>query len=73
MYGTALGRRFVGTPRLLWSAQQAGREFQLGYRLGLPERGEYEFGVELSGARREAVLLGSEVDHRLVPQATLGR
>ncbi|MDE3262951.1 MAG: hypothetical protein OYL41_13325 [Acidobacteriota bacterium] len=76
--GAALGRRSVGMPRLLWTAQEAGREVQLGYRLALLERGEYDFGVRLSGGRREAAMLGSGVprsgaDHRLLLQATLGQ
>ena len=63
----------MGTPRLVWAAQEAGREVLLGYRLGLLERGEYDFGVELSGGRREAAMFGSGADHRLLLQATLGQ
>ena len=44
----------------------------LGYGLGLLERGEYDFGVEPSGGRREAGMFGSGTDHRLLLQVTAG-
>ena len=52
-YGLSVGRRFVGTPRVGVSTSESGRDYRLGYTLGMlnRERLHVELGVEAQ--RRE--------------------
>ena len=50
-YGLAVGARFVGTPRVGLATSQYGREYQVGYVLGVLAQGRVHFGA---GRRRAA-------------------
>ena len=53
-YGLPIGTRFVGTPRVGVGTSETGREYRLGYRLGVlgGEGLDLELGVEAQ--RRES-------------------
>ena len=54
-YGLPAGR-FVGTPSVGVGTSQHGRDYRLGYRLGLLEQGGLDFGLDVSGTRRESIM-----------------
>ena len=70
-YGLPLGSRFVGTPRIGVGTSEMGRDYRLGYRLGLLGGAgtTVEFGVDAQ--RRERPLVGG-TDHGARAQATVG-
>ena len=68
-YGLPAGR-FVGTPSVGVGTSQYGRDYRLGYRLGLLERGGLDFGLDVSGTRRESIMI-PEPDHQVVTSATV--
>ena len=69
-YGLPLAGRFVGTPSVGVGTSRYGRDYRFGYRLGLLERGGLDFGLEVSGTRRETTMT-PEPDHQLVTAATV--
>ena len=68
-YGLPVGR-FVGTPSVGVGTSQYGRDYRLGYRLGLLERGGLDFGLDVSGTRRESTMTPVP-DHQVVTSATV--
>ena len=66
-YGLPAGR-FVGTPSVGLGTSQYGRDYRLGYRLGLLERGGLDFGLDVSGTRRESTMTPVP-DHQVVTSA----
>ena len=55
-YGMALlGGHFTGTPELGLGLSEAGRDWRLGWRLGLAETKRVSFNLRLEGTRREPV------------------
>ena len=44
-YGLPLGARFVGTPRVGYSASSYGRDYRMGYSRGLLDSEELQFEV----------------------------
>ena len=68
-YGLPVGR-FVGTPSVGLGTSQYGRDYRLGYRLGLLERGGLDFGLDVSGTRRESVMTPVP-DHQVMTSATV--
>ena len=68
-YGLPVGR-FVGTPSVGVGVFQRGRDYRLGYRLGLLERGGLDFGLDVSGTRRESAMTPAP-DHQVVTAATV--
>ena len=68
-YGLPAGR-FVGTPSVGVGTSQYGRDYRLGYRLGLLERGGVDFGLDVSGTRRESAMT-PEPDHQVTTGATV--
>ena len=68
-YGLPVGR-FVGTPSVGVGTSQYGRDYRLGYRLGLLERGGLDFGLDVSGTRRESIMTPVP-DHQVVTSATV--
>ena len=68
-YGLPAGR-FVGTPSVGLATSQYGRDYRLGYRLGLLERGALDFGLDVSGTRRESTMT-PEPDHQVATGATV--
>ena len=51
-YGLPIGARFVGTPRVGLRTSEHGREYRVGYGIGVAERSSF------SGFRREIRVLG---------------
>ena len=68
-YGLPVGR-FVGTPSVGLGTSQYGRDYRLGYRLGLLERGGLDFGLDVSGTRRKSIMTPVP-DHQVVTSATV--
>ena len=52
-YGLPLGSRFVGTPRLGFGTSEQGRDYRLGYGLGLLRREGLDFELGLDAQPRE--------------------
>ncbi len=69
-YGLPVGRRFVGTPRVGVSASEHGRDYRVGYGLGVlgGEGTKFELGVDAQ--RRESPLQGG-TDHGALARATM--
>ena len=58
------------TPSVGIGTSQYGRDYRLGYRLGLLERGGLDFGLDVSGTRRESVMTPVP-DHQVMTSATV--
>ena len=52
-YGLPLGRRFVGTPRVGFTTSESGRDYRMGYSLGLLNGERLGFELGLDGQRQE--------------------
>ena len=70
-YGLPLGRRFVGTPRVGFSASEYGRDYRVGYGLGVLDRGNVNFELGVDAQRRESPMLDG-ADNGFLGRATLG-
>ena len=70
-YGLPVGARFVGTPRIGLTTSQYGRDYRVGYGLGVLERGQVNFDLGVDAQRRESPMLG-EASNGLMGRATLG-
>ena len=70
-YGLPVGRRLVGTPRVVFSTSEQGRGYGFGYGLGLLDTERLRFELGLDAHRRESALQGGP-DQGLQVQATLG-
>ena len=70
-YGLPVGRRFVGTPRVGFSASEYGQDYRVGYGLGVLDRESmnFEFGVEAQ--RRNSSMLGG-ASNGVLGRATVG-
>ena len=66
-YGLPVGSRFVGTPRVGLRTSETGRDYRLGYGLGVLHGGGLRFELGVDAQRRESPLAGG-ADH-----AGLGR
>ena len=55
-YGLPVGRRFVGTPRFGVGTSEMGRDYRLGYGLGVLNRGGLTFELGVDAQRRESPL-----------------
>lgn len=69
-YGLPLGARFVGTPRVGYSASSYGRDY-MGYALGLLDSEEPLFDVGVDAQRRENQQMGA-VSNGVVGRASIG-
>ena len=69
-YGMPLGRRLVGTPRLAVRSSGMGRDYRLGYGLGVLDGGPLRFELGIDAQRREAPLAG-RTNHGVAARATL--
>ena len=69
-YGLPVGRRLVGTPRLGVMTSGMGRDYRLGYGLGVLEGGPLNFELGIDAQRRESPLAGG-VNHGVAARATL--
>ena len=70
-YGLPVGARFVGTPRVGLSTSQYGRDYRVGYGLGVLEQGQVNFELGVDAQRRESPMQG-EASNGLMGRATLG-
>ena len=52
-YGLPVGSRFVGTPKLGLSTSEHGRDYRLGYSLGVLSRESLDFELGIDAQRRE--------------------
>ena len=70
-YGLPVGSRLVGTPRFAVGTSGHGRDYRLGYSLGLSGGGGVAFRLGVEAHRREAPHAG-DADNGFVGRATLG-
>ena len=70
-YGLPLGSRFVGTPRIGVAATEHGREYRLGYGLGVLDRESLNLELGVDAHRRESPTLNG-TDNAFLGRATLG-
>ena len=70
-YGLPIGRRFVGTPRVGVATSEYGRDYRIGYGLGLLERGQMSLDLGVDALRRERAFRNG-IDSTLVGRASIG-
>ena len=70
-YGLPAGGRFVGTPRVGLATSQHGRDYRVGYRLGVLDQGSVNFELEVEAQRRESPT-ASGASNGLLGRAKLG-
>ena len=70
-YGLPVGRRFVGTPRVGISTSEYGRDYRVGYGLGLLDRNRLNVELGVDAQRRESPLRGG-ADQAVVGRVSLG-
>ena len=70
-YGLPVGARFVRTPHVGLATSQYGREYQVGYALGVLAQGRVHFEMGVDAQRRESPEHG-EASNGLMGRATLG-
>ena len=69
-YGLPVGSRFVGTPRVGFSTSEHGRDYRLGYGLGMLNRESLSFELGIDAQRRESPLLDG-TDQGALARATV--
>ena len=57
-YGLPIGSRFVGTPRAGVRTSEYGRDYRIGYGLGVLDRASLNFELGVDAQRRESPMLG---------------
>ena len=70
-YGLQVGSRFVGTPRVGFSSSEYGRDYRVGYGLGMRDSGSLRFELGVDAQRRESAMPGG-ADNGVLERATLG-
>ncbi len=70
-YGLPVGARFVGTPRVGLTTSPYGRDYRLGYGLGVLEQGQVNLELRVDAQRRESPMEGG-ASNGLMGRATLG-
>ena len=70
-YGLPVGSRLVGTPRVGFSTSEYGREYRLGYGLGVLDRESLNVELGVDAHRRESPMLDA-TDNGFLGRATLG-
>ena len=68
-YALPVGSRLVGTPRFGVTTSEIGRDYRLGYKLTLLQRGTMNFEFGLDAQRRESLGQG-DADHSLMGRVT---
>ena len=63
--------RFVGTPRVGLTTSEYGRDYRVGYGLGVLDRGKLNFELGIDAQRREMPMQG-EASNGLMGRGTLG-
>ena len=56
-YGLPVGSRFVGTPRVGFSTSEYGRDYRVGYGLGVLDRQSLNLELGVDAHRRESPML----------------
>ena len=69
-YGLPVGNRFVGTPRIGFSTSEYGRDYRIGYGLGVLDGESLNFELGVDAQRRESPLLGG-ADNGVLARASL--
>ena len=70
-YGLPVGTSFVGTPRVGFSTSEYGRDYRVGYGLGVLDRESLNFELGVDAQRRESPLLGG-TSNGVLGRASLG-
>ena len=70
-YGLPVGARFVGTPRVGLTTSPYGRDYRVGYGLGVLEQGTVNFELGVDAQRRESAMEGG-ASNGFMGRATLG-
>ena len=70
-YGLPVGARFVGTPRVGLTTSEYGRDYRVGYGLGVLDRGNVNFELGVDAQRRESPMHG-EASNGFMGRGTLG-
>ena len=75
-YGLPIGSRFVGTPRAGVRTSEYGRDYRIGYGVGVLEQGRLTLQIGVDAERRESALLqmqeqGAGTDQRVLGRATV--
>ena len=70
-YGLPVGNRFVGTPRVGFSAAAYGRDYRVGYRLGVLDQGNTTLELGVDAQRQENDMRGG-TSNGFLGRATLG-
>ena len=71
-YALPVGRRLVGTPRFGVTTSEYGRDYRLGYSLGMLQGSAMKFQFGLDAQRRESLLGQGNPDHSLMGRLTVG-
>ena len=69
-YGLPVGSRFVGTPRFGVGTSEYGRDYRVGYGLGVLNQESLDFELGVDAQRRESPMLGG-TSHGGVGRATV--
>ena len=75
-YGLPIGSRFVGTPRAGVRTSEYGRDYRIGYGVGVLEQGRVNLQIGVDAERRESALVqmqeqGAGTDQRVLGRATV--
>ena len=70
-YGLPVGSRLVGTPKLGLRTSEYGKDYRLGYSLGVLNRGSLAFELGVEAQRRENPMQGG-ADKGVLGRASLG-
>ncbi len=70
-YGLPVGARFVGTPRVGLMSSAYGRDYRVGYGLGVLDQGKVNFELGVDAQRRESPAEGG-ASNGFMGRATLG-
>ena len=69
-YGLPVGSRFVGTPRVGFSTSEYGRDYRIGYGLGVLDRERLNLELGVDAHRRESPMLDG-TDNGFLGRATM--
>ncbi len=70
-YGLPVGARLVGTPRVGLTTSQYGRDYRVGYGLGVLDRGKLTFELGVDAQRREMAAQG-QASNGVMGRGTVG-
>jgi len=70
-YGLPVGVRFVGTPRVGFGSSGYGRDYRVGYALGVLDQGGLQIELGFDAQRRENTMAGG-ADNGVLAKAGIG-